>query len=74
MAKIKSKERVIEYSKEFKVMVVKLSHLEGLQIKQMSECMDLHPLMVSRWRKEVRDGKLISDATRRIQMTLKAPL
>ncbi len=73
MAKIKSKDRVIEYSKEFKVMVVNLSHIEGLQIKQMSECMGLHPLMVSRWRKEVRDGKLSSDVTRRIQMTLKAP-
>lgn len=73
MAKIISKERVIEYSKEFKVMVVKLTHLEGVQIKQISECMGLHPLMVSRWRKEVRDGKLISDITRKVQMTLKAP-
>ncbi len=73
MAKIKSKERVLEYSKEFKVMVVKLTHLDNVQIKQISECMGLHPLMVSRWRKEVRDGKLFSDATRRVQMTLKAP-
>lgn len=72
MARILSSERVLEYSKEFKVMVVRLTHLEGIQIKSMSECMGLHPLMVSRWRKEVRDGKLVADETRRVQMTLES--
>lgn len=73
MAKIKSETRVLEYSKDFKVMVVNLTHLEGVQIKTLSDCMGLHPLMVSRWRKEVRDGKLVADDSRRVQMTLKAP-
>ena len=61
MAKILSEELVSEYSKEFKVMVVKLTNLKGIQIKQLSECMGLHPLMVPRWRKEVRDGKLFRE-------------
>jgi len=73
MAKIKSESRVLEYSKDFKVMVVNLTHLEGVQIKALSNCMGLHPLMVSRWRKEARDGKLVADDCRRVQMTLKAP-
>lgn len=73
MAKIKSESRVLEYSKDFKIMVVNLSNLEGVQIKRISECIGLHPLMVSRWRKEVRDGKLVADDSRRVQMTLKAP-
>ena len=73
MAKIKSESRVLEYSKEFKVMVVKLTHLDGVQIKKISDCMGLHPLMVSRWRKEVRDGKLFATDSRRIEMTLKKP-
>lgn len=73
MAKIKSESRVLEYSKDFKVMVVNLTNLEGVQIKKLSDCMGLHPLMVSRWRKEVRDGKLTADDSRRVQMTLKAP-
>ena len=47
MAKILSEERVLEYSREFKVMV-------------------------SRWRKEVRDGQLMSDETRRVRMTLES--
>lgn len=73
MAKIKSESRVLEYSKEFKVMVVKLTHMEGVQIKKISDCMGLHPLMVSRWRKEVRDGKLLVTDSRRVEMTLKKP-
>ena len=72
MAKILSKARVLEYSKEFKVMVVRLSDLEEIKIKTLSECMGLHPLMVSRWRKEVRDGKLVSDETRRVRMMLES--
>ena len=73
MARILSKERVLEYSKEFKVMVVKLSHMEGVPIKQIATTLNLHPLMVSRWRKEVRDGTLVVEDLRRIQMTLKHP-
>lgn len=73
MAKIKSESRVLEYSKEFKVMVVKLTNLEGIQIKKISDCIGLHPLMVSRWRKEVRDGKLTFTDSRRVDMTLKKP-
>ena len=73
MAKIKSESRVLEYSKEFKVMVVKLTHMEDVQIKKISDCMGLHPLMVSRWRKEVRDGKLLATDSRRVEMTLKKP-
>lgn len=74
MAKILSSERVLEYSKEFKVMVVRLTHLEDVQTKVIAQCLGLHPLMVSRWRKEVRDGKLISDDTRRVRMTLESTL
>lgn len=72
MAKILSSERVLEYSKEFKVMVVRLTELECVQVKTIAECLGLHPLMVSRWRKEVRDGKLVSDDTRRVRMTLES--
>ncbi|MDH5217573.1 MAG: transposase [Gammaproteobacteria bacterium] len=70
MAKIKSEERVIEYSKEFKVRVVRLSYIEGIQIKQISEGLGLHPFMVSRWRKEYRDGKLVSEDSRKVVMGL----
>ena len=70
MAKITREERVIEYSKEFKVRVVRLSYIDGIQIKQISEGLGLHPFMVSRWRKEYRDGKLVSEDSRKVVMGL----
>ncbi len=72
MAKILSEARVLEYSREFKVMVVRLTNLDEIKIKTLSDCLGLHPLMVSRWRKEVRDGKLVADETRRVRMTLES--
>ena len=68
MAKIRATERVLEYSKEFKVKVVNLTDLEGIQIKQICACLDLHPFMVSRWRKQVRDGTLVAQRSGRVQM------
>ena len=72
MARILSKERVLSYSNEFKFKVVNLTNIEGMQIKQIAEGLGLHPLMVSRWRKEVRDGKLVPDDTGKVHMG-KAP-
>lgn len=70
MAKILSKERVLEYSKEFKVKIVQLTEQEGIQATQIAEGMGLHPVMIYRWRQEYREGKLIADPTRRVSMTL----
>jgi transposase len=70
MAKILCEERVLEYSKEFKVMVVKLT--DGLSVKaiDIADILNLHPMMVYRWRQEFREGKLISNPSRRVNMSL----
>jgi len=70
MAKIKSKERVLEYSKEFKVKIVQLTEQLDIQAAQIANVLDLHPMMVYRWRQEYREGKLVSSPTRRVNMTL----
>ena len=54
------------YSKDFKVKAVKLSNQEGILVKQVAEGLDIHPLMLSRWRKEYRDGKLHGDGQKRV--------
>ena len=72
MARILSEERVLSYSNEFKFKVVNLTNLEGIQIKQIAEGLGLHPFMISRWRKEVRDGKLSPDDSGMVHMG-KAP-
>jgi transposase len=46
------------YSTEFKLMAVKLSGMPGVQVQTVADALDIHPFMLSRWRKEVRDGVL----------------
>ncbi len=55
------------YLNEFKVKAVQLSLLENVQVKEVAETLDIHPFMLSRWRKEYREGKLIAD--KRLKIT-----
>lgn len=54
MVKIKSEERVLEYSKEFRVKIVQLTEQLDIQAVQIANVLDLHPMMVYRWRQEYR--------------------
>jgi len=54
------------YTKDFKVKAVKLSYLEGIQVQQVAQGLDIHPFMLSRWRKEYREGKLQGDDQKRV--------
>ena len=58
MARIKGPKKVHRYSAEFKLKAVKLSDLSGVQVRDVAEALDIHPFMLSRWRKEWRDGRL----------------
>lgn len=53
--------RTWHYLNEFKVKAVQLSLLEGVQVQEIAKTLDIHPFMLSRWRKEYREGKLIAD-------------
>ena len=48
--------KVHRYSTEFKLTAVKLSHMPGVEVQTVANALDIHPFMLSRWRKEVRDG------------------
>jgi transposase len=50
--------RIREYSLEFKVTAVRLSRQPGVQVKTVAAALDIHPFMLSKWRKQVRDGVL----------------
>ena len=56
--------KVHRYSVEFKVTAVKLSHMPGVEVQTVANALDIHPFMLSRWRKEVRDGVLQGRARR----------
>ena len=53
-----SPRKVHRYSLEFKRQAVKLSQLEGVEVQAVADALDIHPFMLSRWRKEMRDGNL----------------
>ena len=50
--------KVHRYSLEFKLKAVKLSQLNGVEVQAVAEALEIHPFMLSRWRKEARDGVL----------------
>ncbi len=56
--------RVHRYSAEFKLTAVRLSGMPGVQVQVVADALDIHPFMLSRWRKEARDGVLRGRARR----------
>jgi transposase len=50
--------KVRQYSLEFKLKAVKLSQLKGVEVQAVADALEIHPFMLSRWRKEARDGQL----------------
>lgn len=73
MAKILSKERVIEYSVEFKQKVVELTEKLDVKAVDIATVLGLHPMMVYRWRQEYREGRFVAKPTRRISMIAEPP-
>lgn len=73
MAKILSKERVIEYTVEFKQKVVELTDKLDVNAVEIATALGLHPMMVYRWRQEYREGRFVAEPTRRISMTVEPP-
>lgn len=49
-----------KYSDEFKATAVKLSALPGVAIKDVAESLYIHPFMLSRWRKQAREGRIMT--------------
>lgn len=52
--------RTQEYSQEFKATAVRLSKLPDVRIKDVASSLDIHPFMLSRWRKEMREGRIVT--------------
>lgn len=50
--------KVHKYSDEFKITAIKLSGIPGTLIQDVARILDIHPFMLSRWKKEYREGKI----------------
>jgi transposase len=55
--------KVQRYSLEFKLKAVRLSQLKGIEVQAVAEALEIDPFMLSRWRKEARDGVLRGGTT-----------
>lgn len=49
---------VRKYSDQFKLTAVRLSQQPGIQVKTVAAALAIHPYMLSKWRKDARDGRL----------------
>ena len=48
------------YSEHFKATAVRLSHLPGVAVQDVAESLYIHPFMLSRWRKQAREGLIVT--------------
>jgi len=61
MPKYTQPRKTWQYTQEFKAKAVQLSLIDSVKVKEVAETLDIHPFMLSRWRKEYREGKIIAD-------------
>ena len=66
MPKYTQPRKTWQYSNEFKVKAVQLSLIEGIQVQEVANTLDIHPFMLSRWRKEYREGKIVADKRKKL--------
>jgi transposase len=50
--------KVGRYSDEFKLTAVRLSQQPGIQVQTVAAALEIHPFMLSKWRKDVKAGRL----------------
>src|SRR5947207_14895400 len=55
-------QKIKNYGLDFKLRAVQMSHQPGVLIKDVAESLCIHPFMLSRWCKQVRDGELVGKA------------
>jgi transposase len=50
------------YSNEFKITAIKLAGYPGMLTQDVAAVLDIHPFMLSRWKKEYRERKIKGSA------------
>ena len=57
--------KVGRYTTEFRATAVRLSLLLGVSVQDVAHSLEIHPFMLSRWRRDAREGRLV---TKRAQL------
>jgi transposase len=50
--------KVHRYTLEFKIQAVKLASHPEIQTQDVAKALDIHPFMLSKWKKDYREGRL----------------
>lgn len=49
-----------KYSDRFKATAVRLSQMPGVSVQDVAGSLYIHPFMLSRWRKQAREGQIVT--------------
>jgi len=66
MPKYNRSMRTKKYTDEFKATAVLLPHLDDCSVKSVTESLDIHPVMLSNWRRMYHEGKIMTDKRKKI--------
>jgi transposase len=56
--------KVEKYGDRFKATAVKLSKLPGVSVQEVAASLDIHPFMLSLWRRQVRERVIVARASK----------
>ena len=60
MARPLGPRKIYRYSQEFQATAVRLSQLSGVTVSDVAQSLDVHPFLLSRWRRAAREGRLVT--------------
>jgi transposase len=65
MARPIGRRKLYRYSDAFRATAVRLSELQGVCVQDVAHSLDVHPFVLSRWRRDAREGRLV---TKRVKL------
>ncbi len=71
MPKYTQPRRTWKYSQEFKASAVEMSLIDDVSNNTVAEKLDIHPYMLSRWKKEYREGLIVPNKHKKVTNRLK---
>ena len=64
MARPTGPRKIYRYSEAFRATAVRLSELSGVTVADVAQSLDVHPFLLSRWRRAAREGRLVTSKTK----------
>jgi len=56
--------KLYRYSTQFRATAVRLSQLPGVAVQDVAQSLDVHPFVLSSWRRDAREGRLMTKQTK----------